>query len=104
MAWVAYKLQLWPGIRYGLGKMTNNLEITEVIFDEADYETLPVLGVARTVKGELRKLHPTFGRFGLFHLPMEQLICRITMLLQHYHTSSAKDTIMSSLGEVLCMI
>jgi hypothetical protein len=86
MAWVAYKLQLWPGIRYGLGTMTNDLEITETIFDKADYETMPVLGVARTVKRELRKLHPTFGGFGLFHLPTEQLICRINMLLQHYHT------------------
>ncbi len=53
MAWVAYKLQLWPGICYGLGMMTNDLEITEMIFDKADYEMMPVLGVACTVKREL---------------------------------------------------
>ena len=69
--------------------MTNDLEATDAIFDKDDYEMMPILGVARTVKRELRKLHTTFGRFGLFHLPTEQLICRINMLLQHYHTSTA---------------
>jgi hypothetical protein len=89
MAWIAYKSQLWPGLRYGLGTMTNNLEATETIFDKADYETLPIHGVARTIKRELRKLYTTFGGFGLFHLPTEQLICRINNVLQHYHTSTA---------------
>jgi hypothetical protein len=89
MAWIAYKLQLWPGLHYGLGTMTNNLEATEAIFNKADYDMMPILGVAGTVKRELRKLHTTFGGFGLFHLPTEQLICRINMLLQHYHTSMA---------------
>jgi hypothetical protein len=89
MAWTAYKLQLWPGLRHGLRTMTNDLEATESIFNKADYEMMPILGVARTVKRELRKLHTTFGGFGLFHLPTEQLICRLNMLLQHYHTSTA---------------
>ncbi len=26
MAWIAYKLQLWPGLCCGLGTMTNNIE------------------------------------------------------------------------------
>jgi len=69
--------------------MTNDLEATEKIFDKADYEIMPILGVARTVNRELRKLHTTFGGFGLFHLPTEQLICKINVLLQHYHTSMA---------------
>jgi hypothetical protein len=72
MAWIAYKLQLWPVLRYGLGAMTNNLEATETIFDKANDDMMPLLGVVRTVKRELRKLHTTFGRFGLFHLPTEQ--------------------------------
>jgi hypothetical protein len=89
MAWIAYKLQLWPGLRYGLGTMTNGLAATEAIFNKADYKIMPILGIARMVKRELWKLHTTFGGFGLFHLPTEQLICRINMLLQHYHTSTA---------------
>jgi hypothetical protein len=89
MAWIAYKLQLWPGLHYGLGTMTNDLEATERIFDKSNYNMMPLLGVVHTVKRELRKLHTTFGGFGLFHLPTEQLICRSNMLLQHYHTSTA---------------
>ena len=69
--------------------MTNDLEATDAILNKDDYDIMPILGVARTVKRELRQLHTTFGRFGLFHLPTEQLICRINMLLQHYHTSTA---------------
>jgi hypothetical protein len=89
MAWIACKLQLWPGLRNGLGTMANNLEATETIFNKAGYDMMPLLGVARTGKRELRKLHTTFCGFGLFHLPTERLICRINMLLQHYHTSTA---------------
>ena len=50
---------------------------------------MPILGVVCTVKQELRKLHTTLGGVGLFHLLMEQLICWLNMLLQHYHTSTA---------------
>jgi hypothetical protein len=31
-------------------------------------------------------MHTTFGGFGLFNLPVEQLKCRVNMLMQHYHT------------------
>jgi hypothetical protein len=85
MAWIAYTLQLWPGLRYGLGTMTNNLKASETIFDKANYDMMPLLGVARTVKRKFRKLYTTFGGFGLFYLPTERYICRINMLLQHYH-------------------
>ena len=63
MSWIAYKLQLWLGLWYGLGTMTNDLDTKEKIFKKSDYETMLILGVARTVKRELRKLHTTFGGF-----------------------------------------
>jgi hypothetical protein len=44
--------------------MTNDLEATETILDKADYETMPILVVACTVKREPRKLRTTFGGFG----------------------------------------
>jgi hypothetical protein len=50
MAWIAYKLQLWPGLPYGLGTMTNDLEATEAIFDMADYDMMPILGKAPSRK------------------------------------------------------
>ena len=88
MAWVAYKHQLWPGVRYGLGTMTNDLEAADNLLNKEDYRMLNVLGVVRTVPTGLRRLHTSFGGFGLFNLPVEQMICRVNMLMQHYHTST----------------
>jgi hypothetical protein len=47
---------------------------------------LNVVGVARSITKGLCCLHTTFGGFGLFDLPVEQLICCVNMLMQHYHT------------------
>ena len=88
MAWVAYRHQLWPGVRYGLGTMTNDLEVTDNLLHKEDYRMLNVLGVVRSVTKGRRCLHTSFGGFGLFNLPVEQLICRVNMLMQHYHTST----------------
>jgi hypothetical protein len=60
MAWIGYKHQLWPGVRYGLGTMTNKLEAADSLFHDEDYRMLNVLGVANVTKG-LRHLHTTFG-------------------------------------------
>ncbi len=49
---------------------------------------LNVLGVICSVTKGLHRLHRSFGGFGLFNLPVEQLICRENMLMQHYHTST----------------
>jgi hypothetical protein len=75
MAWIACKHQLWPGVRYGLGTMTNDLEVADNLFHEEDYRTLNVVGVARSITKGLRHLHMAFGGFGLFNLPVNQLIC-----------------------------
>jgi hypothetical protein len=69
IAWVAYKIQLWPKIRHGLGTMTNELELAKKLLDSANYKTLKVLGVMRNVTRGLQKLHTTFRGFGLFDLP-----------------------------------
>jgi hypothetical protein len=68
--------------------MTNDIEEATSLNTEINYNMLNVLGVACTVTKGLRMLHTTFGGFGLLSVPAEQLICRINMLLQHYHTST----------------
>ena len=88
MAWIAYKLQLWPGLRYGLETMTNNIKEAASVNTEINYKMLNILGMACTVTKGLRTLHMTFGGFGLLSVATEQLICRINMLFQHYHTST----------------
>ncbi len=49
MAWIAYKLQLWTGLRYRLGTMTNDIEEAASVNTEIDCKMLNVLGVACTV-------------------------------------------------------
>jgi hypothetical protein len=71
MAWVAYKHQLWPGLRYGLGTMNNNIEQASTLLDDVDYRTLNVLRILRNVIKGLCKIHTTFGGFGLFDLATE---------------------------------
>ncbi len=86
-AWVAYKHQLWPGLQYGLGTMTNNLELATKLLDIADYKMLKVLGVMQNVIKGLQKLHTTFRGCGLFGLPKERLISQVNLLFHHYHVS-----------------
>jgi hypothetical protein len=88
IAWTAYRLQLWPGLRYGLGTMTNDIEPAKELLHAEDYKTLNVLGVLRNVTKGLRRLHTTFGGFGLLSPPTEQLISQVNMLMQHYHAST----------------
>ncbi len=49
MVWIAYKHQLWPGLRYGFGAMTNDIEEATGVNTKTDYRMLNILGVACTV-------------------------------------------------------
>ena len=89
MAWMAYKLQLWDGLRCGIGTLTNDFEEAEEVLGNSDFEVLPLLGIARTINKKWRQIHSTFGGIGLFHFPTEQIVERLNIFLQHYHTSSA---------------
>ena len=72
-AWIAYKYQHWPSIRYEIGTMTNDMEEVEELLDEYDFGFLNIfLGIARTVKVGWRKIHSTFGGFGILNLATEQ--------------------------------
>ncbi len=88
IVWVAYRHQLWPGLRYGLGTMKNKIKPAATLLDEVDYKTLNVLGVLQNVTKGLRKIRTTFGGFGLFNLVTEQLISRVNMFFHHYHIST----------------
>jgi hypothetical protein len=68
--------------------MTNDLDVTNNLLHKEDYRMLNVLGVVSSVTKGLRWLHTSFGGFGLFNLPVEQLIYQVNMLMQHYHIST----------------
>jgi hypothetical protein len=87
IAWVAYRHQLWPGLRYGLGTMTNKIKPAATLLVKVDYKTLNVLGILRNVTKGIRKIHTTFGGFRLFNLA------------KHYHVSTTlSKKLNSSLG------
>jgi hypothetical protein len=88
IVWVAYRHQLWPGLRCGLGTIANDIETAARLLDNTNYKTLSVLGILHNVTKGLRKIHTTFGGFGLFSLLTEQLISRVNMFFQHYHVST----------------
>ena len=50
LAWMAYCHKLWPSARFGLGTMTNDVDVTEPMLDKEDYDTLNAFGVASTLK------------------------------------------------------
>ena len=54
--WTAYKHQLWPGLRYGLGTMTNNLEPADELLHTKDYKLLNMFGVLRNFRTEQNNL------------------------------------------------
>ena len=87
-AWMAYRLQIWPGIRYSLGTLTNDMEEIFDLFQKEYYDLLPSLGVVRSFRRQLRTVHQSFGGVGLWHTPTEQLIERLTLFLQHYQKDS----------------
>jgi hypothetical protein len=68
--------------------MTNNLEAAKQLLDDTDWKILNILEVLRNVTKGLGRLNTTFGGFGLFSLSTKQVICRVNMLLQHYHVST----------------
>ena len=71
-----------------LGTLTNDMEDIADLFQDIYYNLLPSLGVVRSFRKLLRTVHQAFGGVGLWHMPTEQLIERLTMLLQHYQRDS----------------
>ena len=87
-AWLAYRLQIGPGIMYSIGSLTNDMEEIDELFEPSNYKLLPTLSVVRSIRKVLRTLPQTFGGVGLWHMPTEQLIARLNLLLQHYAMDS----------------
>ncbi len=80
----SYQFQLWAGLRYGLGTLTNTIEAAEGCLSNIDTQLLPLLGVNRNITKEWRTIPTAFGGVGLLSLPVEQLISRINIFSLHY--------------------
>jgi hypothetical protein len=90
--WVTYRHQLWPGWRYGLSTMTNDIKLAAKLLDNVKYRTVNIFDILRNVTKGPRKIHTMFGGFRMFDLPTEQLISRVNIFFQHYHVSTNSAT------------
>ena len=88
LAWMSYLHQLWAGVRYALGTLTNNFLDADNCLDGTDFRMLSLLGVNRNIKKGWRRLPHTFGGVGLLSLPIEQHICRVNIFCQHFGSAS----------------
>ena len=80
----SYLFQLWSGLRYGLGTLTNSIEAANACLSNIDAQLLPLLGVNRNITTEWRTLPPAYGGVGLLSLSVEQLISRINIFSLHF--------------------
>ena len=83
-AWVSYRLQLWAGIRYGLGVLSIPLASFGELTTNFAYRVLPNFGINRHIKTGWRYLHSAFSGCGLLELSTESTISRLNMFLQHW--------------------
>ena len=74
MGWIAYKLQLWPRVRCGIGNTTNDPKRSEKVIEKTDHRMLNILGIASTVKKGWWRMRLTFGRFVIVSFDTKQLI------------------------------
>jgi hypothetical protein len=98
LVWRAYRYQLWPGLRYSLGKNATWNAATRSLLHALEFEMLSSMGVNKHVKVEWRTIAREFWGIRLFSLPIEQFICWLEMILQHYQ---AGRTVSSKLRATL---
>ena len=99
--WMSYNYQLWSGMRYGLGTLSASIKELQEGLGKSDYHLISSLGVVRTIQREWRYMPSTFGGMGLFSLPLEATISSLNLLLQHYQTSGALGTTITTALENL---
>ena len=69
--WLSYRLQLWAGVKYGLGASSASIKELEEGLGTADYYLLSKLGVVGSAKKELRYIPAAYGGLGLYDLTCE---------------------------------
>jgi hypothetical protein len=84
LGWIAYKFNLWPGIKYGLAKLAMPLEIAQKVLQCKNFHLTSFLGVNWNVKHKWQTLHRAFGGIGLYSLPIKHTIAMINMIIHHY--------------------
>ena len=86
--WKSYSLQLWVGMKYGLGSCSSPMEKLDAALVSADFHLTSCLEVVRTIKKEWRYLPSTFCMIEMFDLTTETTVAQLNALLRHYKTNT----------------
>ena len=87
-AWVPYKFKLWPGMRYGLVTLATPLNVAQELLRGVERSMILFLGVNRNIKRGWTTLSRAFRGMGLLSFPVEQMICWMNMIVQHFGVPS----------------
>ena len=88
LVWKAYRTCLIPGLKYGLSTLATPLSITVDTLRRYEFELLSYLGVNNRVRAEWRTIPRELGGVGLWNFTVEQCICWLEAILQHYGTGN----------------
>jgi hypothetical protein len=93
--------QFWPGVSFGISSVCAPFTILEDCLMRVYYDLLPLCGIRRSVKRELRQLDQGFFGVGLPHPGVECFIGQLNKLLTHYGSSLGLGVHMQVSMEVL---
>jgi hypothetical protein len=93
--------QFWPGVSFGISSIRAPFATLEDCLMKVYYNLLPLCGIRRSVKRELRQLERGFYGVGLPHPGVECFIGKLDKLLTHYGSSLGLGVHMQVSMEVL---
>jgi hypothetical protein len=80
--------QFWPGVLFGISSVCARFKELEECLMKTYYNMLPLCGIRRSVRNELRQLDRGFYGIGLPHPGVECFVAQINKILMHYGCSS----------------
>lgn len=93
--------QFWPGVSFGISSVCAPFEELEECLMRIYYNMLPLCGIRRSVRKELRQLDRGFYGIGLPHPGVECFVAQINKQLMHYGCNSGLGIHMQASMEMM---
>ena len=93
--------QFWPGVSFGISSVCATFAGLEECLMKIYYDMLPMCGIRRLVRRELRQMDGGFYGVGLPHPGVECFVAQLNKLLTHYGSSSSLGVHMQVSMEML---
>ena len=82
--WFLLDKQFWPGVAFGISSITASFDDLDKCMMKTYYDMLPLGGVRRSIRKELRQMDRGFYGCGLPHPGIECFIAQVSKLLTNY--------------------